>query len=91
MKRIVQQSSDRGAACAAIKRARISLDNAARAFDKGCDDSVVASACQESMRWLETAIANLMLHTCLTCGRKVCDRQPEGVDPSDCKDWKPWR
>jgi len=28
-------------------------------------------------------------HTCLTCGRKTCDRQPEDTDPADCKNWKP--
>ncbi len=27
--------------------------------------------------------------TCLPCGRKTCDRQPEDYDPADCKDWKP--
>lgn len=26
--------------------------------------------------------------TCLTCGRNVCDRQPEDKDPADCKHWK---
>jgi len=26
--------------------------------------------------------------SCLTCGRQTCDRQPEGRDPDDCKDWK---
>jgi hypothetical protein len=30
-----------------------------------------------------------ILHTCLTCGRKTCDSQPETNDPIDCKDWKP--
>jgi hypothetical protein len=34
-------------------------------------------------------VAGSALRTCLTCGRKTCDRQPEDNDPADCKDWKP--
>lgn len=34
---------------------------------------------------------NKIQKTCLTCGRKTCDRQPEDVDPVDCKDWKNYR
>jgi len=39
---------------------------------------------------LDRAIGrSVVRRTCLTCGRKTCDRVPEDRDPSDCDSWKP--
>jgi len=38
--------------------------------------------------WKRNSKKEKVRRTCLTCGRNVCDRQPEDKDPSNCKDWK---